>query len=99
MPRMMMNVRMKSVGSGQFAVRRSTEALSSADCRLQSAYFLRYHRAPMSLLPTARVVFHTLRQEPADGPPRTWRSAAHRDRKLRGGADTRPFYEPLTGVG
>lgn len=28
-----------------------------------------------------------------------WRSAAHRDRKLRIGVDIRPFYEPLTGVG
>ena len=53
----------------------------------------------MSLLPTARVVFHTLRHELADRVRRAWRSAAHRDRKLRIGVDIRPFYEPLTGVG
>ena len=53
----------------------------------------------MSLLPTARVVVHTLRHELADRVRRAWRSAAHRERKLRIGVDIRPFYEPLTGVG
>jgi glycosyltransferase involved in cell wall biosynthesis len=53
----------------------------------------------MSLLPTARVVFHTLRHELADRARRAWRSAAHREKKLRIGVDIRPFYEPLTGVG
>lgn len=53
----------------------------------------------MSLLPTARVVFHTLRHALADRVQRAWRSAAHREKKLRIGVDIRPFYEPLTGVG
>jgi glycosyltransferase involved in cell wall biosynthesis len=53
----------------------------------------------MPLLPTASVVFHTLRHALADRARRTWRSAAHRERKLRIGVDVRPFYEPLTGVG
>jgi glycosyltransferase involved in cell wall biosynthesis len=53
----------------------------------------------MSLLPTARVVFHTLRHELADRVRRAWRSAAHREKTLRIGVDIRPFYEPLTGVG
>lgn len=53
----------------------------------------------MPLLPTASVVFHTLRHALADRAARAWRSAAHRERKLRIGVDIRPFYEPLTGVG
>ena len=53
----------------------------------------------MSFLPTARVVFHTLRHALADRVRRAWRSAAHREKKLRIGVDIRPFYEPLTGVG
>jgi glycosyltransferase involved in cell wall biosynthesis len=53
----------------------------------------------MSLLPTLAVVFHTLRHALADRLRRTWRAAAHRERKLRIGVDIRPFYEPLTGVG
>ena len=53
----------------------------------------------MSLLPTARVVVHTLRHELVDRVRRAWRSAAHREKKLRIGVDIRPFYEPLTGVG
>ncbi len=53
----------------------------------------------MSLLPTARVVFHTLRHALADRVCRAWRSAANREKKLRIGVDLRPFYEPLTGVG
>jgi glycosyltransferase involved in cell wall biosynthesis len=53
----------------------------------------------MSLLPTARVVFHTLRHELAVRVRRAWRSAAHREKTLRIGVDIRPFYEPLTGVG
>jgi glycosyltransferase involved in cell wall biosynthesis len=53
----------------------------------------------MSLLPTARVVFHTLRHALADRARRAWCSAAQREKKLRVGVDIRPFYEPLTGVG
>ncbi|HUR80091.1 MAG TPA: glycosyltransferase family 1 protein [Thermoanaerobaculia bacterium] len=53
----------------------------------------------MPLLPTASVVYHTLRQALNDRVARAWRSAAHRQRKLRVGVDIRPFYEPLTGVG
>jgi len=53
----------------------------------------------MPLLPTASVVFHTLRHALSDRAGRAWRSAAHRERKLRIGVDIRPFYEPLTGVG
>ncbi|HVE71370.1 MAG TPA: glycosyltransferase family 1 protein [Thermoanaerobaculia bacterium] len=53
----------------------------------------------MSLLPTASVVFHTLRHALAERVARAWRAAAHRQRTLRVGVDIRPFYEPLTGVG
>jgi glycosyltransferase involved in cell wall biosynthesis len=53
----------------------------------------------MSLLSTLGIAAHTLRQELAGRVRRMWRSAAHRDRKLRIGVDIRPFYEPLTGVG
>lgn len=53
----------------------------------------------MSLLPTVSVVFHTLRHELGVRVRRAWRSAAHREKKLRIGVDIRPFYEPLTGVG
>jgi glycosyltransferase involved in cell wall biosynthesis len=53
----------------------------------------------MSLLPTVGVVYHTLRHALYDSLRRSWRSAAHRQRKLRIGVDIRPFYEPLTGVG
>jgi len=53
----------------------------------------------MPLLPTASVVFHTLRHALAGRAARAWRSAAHREKKLRVGVDIRPFYEPLTGVG
>jgi glycosyltransferase involved in cell wall biosynthesis len=53
----------------------------------------------MPFLPTASVVIHTLRHALADRVRRAWRSAAHRNRKLRIGVDIRPFYEPLTGVG
>jgi glycosyltransferase involved in cell wall biosynthesis len=53
----------------------------------------------MSLLSTLGIAAHTLRQELAARLRRMWRSAAHRDRKLRIGVDIRPFYEPLTGVG
>ncbi len=53
----------------------------------------------MPLLPTASVVFHTLRHALAGRVARAWRSAAHREQKLRIGVDIRPFYEPLTGVG
>lgn len=59
----------------------------------------RYDRAPMSLVPAASVVLHTLRHALADRVRRAWRSAVHRERKLRIGVDIRPFYEPLTGVG
>jgi glycosyltransferase involved in cell wall biosynthesis len=53
----------------------------------------------MSLVPAAKVVLHTLRHALADRARRAWRTAAHRERKLRIGVDIRPFYEPLTGVG
>ncbi len=53
----------------------------------------------MSLVPTVRVVAHPLRPALAERVRRAWRSAAHRERKLRIGVDIRPFYEPLTGVG
>lgn len=53
----------------------------------------------MSLLATTRVVVHTLSHALADSVRRTWRSAAHRESKLRIGIDIRPFYEPLTGIG
>jgi len=53
----------------------------------------------MSLTPTLAVILHTLRHALADRARRAWRSAAHRERKLRVGVDIRPFYEPLTGVG
>jgi glycosyltransferase involved in cell wall biosynthesis len=53
----------------------------------------------MPLLPTASVVFHTLRHALADRVRRAWHAAAHREKKLRIGVDIRAFYEPLTGVG
>jgi glycosyltransferase involved in cell wall biosynthesis len=53
----------------------------------------------MPLLPTASVVFHTLRHALAGRAARAWHAAAHRRKKLRIGVDIRPFYEPLTGVG
>ncbi|MFZ2490348.1 MAG: glycosyltransferase family 1 protein, partial [Thermoanaerobaculia bacterium] len=53
----------------------------------------------MSLLPTLRVIVHTLRHAAADRLRRGWRTAAARERRLRIGVDIRPFYEPLTGVG
>jgi glycosyltransferase involved in cell wall biosynthesis len=53
----------------------------------------------MSLLPTIRVIVHTLRHAAADRVRRAWARAARRERKLRIGIDIRPFYEPLTGIG
>ena len=57
----------------------------------------------MPLLPTASVVFHTLRHALAGRAVRAWRSAVRSstegEQKLRIGVDIRPFYEPLTGVG
>ncbi|HEY0144124.1 MAG TPA: glycosyltransferase family 1 protein [Thermoanaerobaculia bacterium] len=53
----------------------------------------------MSLLATTRVVAHTLSHALGDSVRRAWRSAAHRESKLRIGVDIRPFYEPLTGIG
>jgi glycosyltransferase involved in cell wall biosynthesis len=53
----------------------------------------------MSFLSTLGVVADTLRQELAARLRRGWRSAAHREKRLRIGVDIRPFYEPLTGVG
>ena len=53
----------------------------------------------MSLVPAVGIVAHTLRHALADRLRRSWRSAVHRERKLRIGVDIRPFYEPLTGVG
>lgn len=53
----------------------------------------------MSLLPTIRVILHTLRHALADRLRRAWARAARRERKLRIGIDVRPFYEPLTGIG
>ena len=42
-----------------------------------------------------QILSHALRERLR----RTWRAAAHRERKLRIGVDIRPFYEPLTGIG
>jgi glycosyltransferase involved in cell wall biosynthesis len=53
----------------------------------------------MSLLPTIRVILHTLRHAAADRLRRTWRKARRRETRLRIGIDIRPFYEPLTGIG
>ena len=53
----------------------------------------------MSLLPTIRVIVHTLRHALAERWSRTWRTAASRRRRVRIGVDIRPFYEPLTGIG
>jgi len=53
----------------------------------------------MPILSAASIVLHTLRHALADRARRAWRSAVHRERKLRVGVDIRPFYEPLTGVG
>jgi glycosyltransferase involved in cell wall biosynthesis len=58
-----------------------------------------YYPRPMSLLPTVRVILHTLRHALNDRAARAWRSATKRERPLRIGIDIRPFYEPLTGVG
>ena len=53
----------------------------------------------MSLAPTLKNIASELSREIATRARRTWRTAAHRERKLRIGVDIRPFYEPLTGVG
>lgn len=53
----------------------------------------------MSILPTIRVVVHTLFHALAERVRRAWRRAARRDRTLRIGVDIRAFYEPLTGIG
>ncbi|HWS72975.1 MAG TPA: glycosyltransferase family 1 protein [Thermoanaerobaculia bacterium] len=53
----------------------------------------------MSLLPTIRVIVHTLRHALAERWGRTWRTATLRRRRIRIGVDIRPFYEPLTGIG
>jgi glycosyltransferase involved in cell wall biosynthesis len=53
----------------------------------------------MSLLPTIRIILHTLRHAVADRARRIASAAARRERKLRIGIDIRPFYEPLTGIG
>lgn len=53
----------------------------------------------MSLLPTIRIIVHTLRHAAADRVRRAWSRAARRGTKLRIGIDIRPFYEPLTGIG
>jgi glycosyltransferase involved in cell wall biosynthesis len=53
----------------------------------------------MSLLPTFRVVLHTLRHALGERWRRTWRRATARNRRIRIGVDIRPFYEPLTGIG
>jgi len=53
----------------------------------------------MSLAPTLKIIASELSREIATRVRRTWRTAAHRERKLRIGVDIRPFYEPLTGVG
>lgn len=54
----------------------------------------------MSLLPTLRVVVHTLRHALAGRVRRTWTRARTRAQQpLRIGVDIRPFYEPLTGIG
>jgi len=54
----------------------------------------------VSLLPTIRVIVHTLRHALGERWVRTWRTAtARRGGRLRIGVDIRPFYEPLTGIG
>jgi glycosyltransferase involved in cell wall biosynthesis len=53
----------------------------------------------MSLLPTLRVVLHTLRHALGERWRRRWRRATARNRRIRIGVDIRPFYEPLTGIG
>jgi glycosyltransferase involved in cell wall biosynthesis len=53
----------------------------------------------MSLLPTIRMIVHTLRHALAERLREGWSVATSRRRKLRIGIDIRPFYEPLTGVG
>lgn len=51
------------------------------------------------LLPIIGRVVHTLGHAAAERAADTFRVARTRRRKLRIGADIRPFYEPLTGVG
>jgi glycosyltransferase involved in cell wall biosynthesis len=53
----------------------------------------------MSLLPTIRLIVHTLRHALARRLRDGWIAATSRRRKLRIGVDIRPFYEPLTGIG
>ena len=51
------------------------------------------------ILPTIRVVVHTLGHAIVDRVRRLFRRASRSEEKLRIGVDIRPFYEPLTGVG
>jgi len=51
------------------------------------------------ILPTLRLVVHTLGHAFAERVARAFRTAAERKRTLRIGVDIRPFYEPLTGIG
>jgi len=53
----------------------------------------------MSLVPTIRIVVHTLSHALADRVRRVWARATRRPVKLRIGIDVRSFYEPLTGIG
>lgn len=53
----------------------------------------------MSIVPTLRVILHTLRHAVLERSRRATRLAGTRERKLRIAVDIRPFYEPLTGIG
>src|SRR5437763_9990011 len=47
----------------------------------------------------AGLILHTLGHAAAERARDVWRSATRQPRKLRIGVDSRPFYEPLTGIG
>jgi glycosyltransferase involved in cell wall biosynthesis len=51
------------------------------------------------ILPTIRIVVHTLGHAAIDRIRRAFQAAGRTERRMRIGVDIRPFYEPLTGVG
>lgn len=51
------------------------------------------------ILPTIRVVVHTLGHAVIERFRRAFQAAGRTERPIRIGVDIRPFYEPLTGVG
>jgi glycosyltransferase involved in cell wall biosynthesis len=53
----------------------------------------------MKMVPTTRVVLHTLGHALGQRLRRAWSRATRRQQTLRVGVDIRPFYEPLTGIG